>query len=265
MRFVAFLVFATCIGGCARTPPPAAVSAPSRPASLGKAGGSGSGVEIYFVRHGETIANATGRYNGRTLNTLSATGEAQARSVAQALHGISFDAAIVSPSLRAEVTAAETLSEHGLTATIWPEFNECCTQHGAARLKSASKRLGLGTTVTVPISLASVLRIDPTDNRLYAPANYADGLVQTQIASSRIRTLLGHEHKPSGVYRLLIIGHSAQGSRFLDLLLDRKPIGDIELKNGEIVILRAVPGGAFKLSSKIDNPNQSRRVDPRMR
>lgn len=222
-------------------------------------------VEIYFVRHGETVSNATGRYNASGLNKLTAAGEAQARFVAQALVRVSFDAAIVSPSLRAEITGAETFREHSLAATIWPEFNECCTEHGAARGKPASKRLGRGSAVTVPTSLTSVLRIDPTDSRLYAPAGYADGLVQTRISADRCRALLAHVRKTSGVYRLLIIGHSAQGSRFLDLMLGRKPIGDIELKNGAIAVLRAESGGQFKLVRKIESPNQSRRVDPRMR
>src|SRR5579863_1945060 len=113
--------------------------------------------EIYFVRHGETVANATGKYNGATLNKLSPTGEKQAAAVAKELAGVQIDAAIVSPSLRAELTAAETLREHHLKATIWPEFNECCTEHGEARKLPASKRLLKGAAVTVPSALSAIL------------------------------------------------------------------------------------------------------------
>jgi hypothetical protein len=113
--------------------------------------------------------------------------------------------------------------------------------------------------------VAAVLRIDPTDSRMYTPANYADGINQTQIAAERSKALLRHVQKDHGVYRALIVGHSAQGSRFLDLMLGRKPIGDIELKNGVIVVLRAEPGGPFKLVKKIENSVRSRPVDSRMR
>ncbi|MHB8634973.1 MAG: histidine phosphatase family protein [Fimbriimonadaceae bacterium] len=222
-------------------------------------------VEVYFVRHGETVSNATGHYNARSLNELTAAGAAQATSVATTLAHVAFDLAIVSPSLRAEKTAAPTLREHHLIATIWPEFNECCTEHGAARRKPASAHLGRGARVTAPSSLASLLRVDPSDNRLYAPANYADGLLQVQVAASRTRALLMHVQKPRGVFRVLIVGHAAQGSRFLDSMLGRRPVGDIELKNGVIVILRAEPGKQFKLVRKIENPHKSGRIDPRMK
>lgn len=223
--------------------------------------GGAPGQEIYFVRHGETVANATGRYNGSTLNKLSAAGEAQVQAVAKALAQVHFDAAIVSPSLRAQLTAAPTLRELRLTAVVWPEFNECCTEHGAARLKPPSPRLRFGGKASIPASLAEILRLDPADNRLFAPADYADGIAQTRLAASHVRRLLAD----SRLHRILIVGHSAQGSRFLDLMLGRKPIGDIEIKNGGIYVLREQPGGTFKLVSKIENPVKSARVDPRMR
>lgn len=217
--------------------------------------------EIYFVRHGETVANATGRYNGSTLNKLSDAGERQARAVAQLLAKVHFDAAVVSPSLRAELTAAPTLRTHHLVATIWPEFNECCTEHGAARKKPASKDLPLGAAINVPRQVADVAKLARAEDRLYAPANYADGLKMVAASATHVRFVL----RNPDIHRLLIVGHSAQGSRFLDSMLGRKPIGDIEIKNGWVYVLRSGPDGAFRLVQKIANPVSSGRVDPRMK
>lgn len=216
-------------------------------------------VEVYFVRHGETVANATGKYNGSTLNKLSAVGEAEANAVARALKNTRFDAAWVSPSLRAELTAAPTLRDHHLVATIMPAFNECCTEHGAARLRAASKRLGRSATAQAPHELADVLRA--TDERTYAPANYADGITQTKIAAKELKDAADHGR----FSRILIVGHSAQGSRFLDVLLGRKPIGDIEVKNGEVFVLRMQANGNFKLVRRIENPYSVKHEDPNMR
>jgi len=211
-------------------------------------------VELYFVRHGQTVSNATGRYNAAGLNKLTATGEKQAQAVAKALAGIRFDAAFVSPSLRAEITAAPTLRQHRMVAFIAPEFNECCTEHGAARRRPASRRLPMDGPAKAPASLGGLVQVDPMNSRLYAPANYADGMLQVSVAAERTRALLRHVQKSQGVFRELIVGHSAQGARFLDLMLGRKPTPDIELKNGVIVVLRAEVGQPFRLVRKIENP-----------
>ncbi len=215
--------------------------------------------EVYFVRHGETVSNATGVYKDSTLNVLTPAGEAQAKFVAQTLKDIPFDAAIVSPSLRAEKTAAETLREHHLVATIWPEMNECCTQHGAARNEVVSYRLPKGGAVTVPKGFADILQVGDGDTTMFAPKSYSDGIVQTTIAATRFDAFFSHQVKPgTRVYRVLVVGHAAQGSRFLDLLLWKKAIGDIEIKNGSITILHREPGTKFILMKTIINPNKSR-------
>ncbi|CAN7156254.1 histidine phosphatase family protein [Mesorhizobium amorphae] len=57
--------------------------------------------EIYLVRHGETEWSASGKHTGRTDIPLTAAGEAAARSVAERLKGLSFQAVWSSPSQRA--------------------------------------------------------------------------------------------------------------------------------------------------------------------
>lgn len=65
---------------------------------------------IYFVRHGETEWNHSGRYQGFTDIPLNAVGLEQARLCAEALKNVELDRIIVSDLSRAVVTA-ETIAE----------------------------------------------------------------------------------------------------------------------------------------------------------
>ncbi|UAJ12915.1 histidine phosphatase family protein (plasmid) [Polymorphobacter megasporae] len=63
---------------------------------------------MYFVRHGETAWSLTGQHTGRTDLALTTHGEAQARALAPALHGIVFAHVLTSPLQRAQQTCALT-------------------------------------------------------------------------------------------------------------------------------------------------------------
>lgn len=60
---------------------------------------------IFFVRHGESEANAARRFSGRMDSPLTARGRAQAETVADALAGVSFDRIIATPLSRSLDTA----------------------------------------------------------------------------------------------------------------------------------------------------------------
>lgn len=64
-------------------------------------------MELYLVRHGETLWNLEGRYYGHSDIALSEKGVAQARKLGQYFHNIEFDKVIVSPLKRAMDTAKE--------------------------------------------------------------------------------------------------------------------------------------------------------------
>jgi uncharacterized phosphatase len=61
--------------------------------------------ELYFVRHGETDWNAAGRLQGREDVPLNSNGEAQARRLAEALHGLGIERILTSYLSRARRTA----------------------------------------------------------------------------------------------------------------------------------------------------------------
>jgi probable phosphoglycerate mutase len=63
-----------------------------------------------MVRHGETAWNAAGRVQGQLDIPLSDTGHAQARALAQAIGGESFDVIYSSDLVRVQQTAAPTVA-----------------------------------------------------------------------------------------------------------------------------------------------------------
>lgn len=64
-------------------------------------------MEIYLVRHGETVWNREGRYYGKEDVPLSEEGIRQAKELGNYLRQITFDKVICSPLRRAKDTARE--------------------------------------------------------------------------------------------------------------------------------------------------------------
>ena len=62
-------------------------------------------MKVYFVRHGETDWNKTGRLQGRTNIPLNENGRYVAELTRDALSNVQFDVAISSPLIRAKETA----------------------------------------------------------------------------------------------------------------------------------------------------------------
>ena len=77
---------------------------------------------IYFVRHGQTAANATGVIQGQTDVLLDETGLAQAKLVGARLKKHHFDAIYSSDLTRAMVTAREIADGREIIAT--PQLRE---------------------------------------------------------------------------------------------------------------------------------------------
>ncbi len=69
-------------------------------------------MKIILARHGETLWNAEGRYQGQVDIPLSEIGEGQARALGARLHDIEITRAVASPLSRARRTAELALGEH---------------------------------------------------------------------------------------------------------------------------------------------------------
>lgn len=81
-------------------------------------------VTLYFVRHGESEANAARRFAGRTDSPLTERGRAQAKAVAEALAKVHFDRIVSSPLSRCRDTALVIARRHQLPVDLEPDLVE---------------------------------------------------------------------------------------------------------------------------------------------
>ncbi len=166
--------------------------------------------DLTFVRHGETVANATGKYNSRTLNVFSKKGQEGVDVVTKKLEAEPrFDIILVSPSPRALRTIAPYLRDMHQRATICPLLYECCT--GRRPKNAKAKPYKIGAAITIPSDIGPYFIILRGQDRLpYAP-DYESGLGQVEAFVSQFRTQYSHR-------RVLLVGHSGQGGQFLHAL-----------------------------------------------
>lgn len=81
--------------------------------------------DILLVRHGESEANATGRFACRTWDpALTETGRSQALELARYWHNAPVRYLVTSPLLRAQQTVAPLAQDHALTPVILPDLAE---------------------------------------------------------------------------------------------------------------------------------------------
>jgi broad specificity phosphatase PhoE len=81
-------------------------------------------VTFYFVRHGESEANAARRFAGRTDSPLTERGRKQAEAVAETLAKVHFDRIVSSPLARCRDTAVVIARRHQLPVDLEPDLVE---------------------------------------------------------------------------------------------------------------------------------------------
>ena len=163
--------------------------------------------DLVFVRHGETVANATGKYNSRTLNAFSAKGQAGIDALTKRLLAARrFDRILVSPSPRALKTIAPYLRATHQRATVWPLLYECCT--GRRPKDAKATKFAYGEKISLPKDIADLFIVEPGHDRLPVASDYDSGLAQVDASIAEFRDLY------SGG-RVLLVGHSGHGGHFL--------------------------------------------------
>lgn len=166
-------------------------------------------IDLTFVRHGETQANASGHYNARTLNQFSAKGEKQVAALTEWLRKQRrYDLILVSPSPRALKTVAPYLRETHQKAVVWPLLYECCTGH---RNATAPTKLEWGPKLTIPADLQDCFIVRPSMDRLPNSPDWGRGLAQVQGSVRQFAALCSGK-------RVLLVGHSGHGGQFLHSL-----------------------------------------------
>jgi broad specificity phosphatase PhoE len=164
---------------------------------------------LTYVRHSETVANATGKYNSRTLNTFSEKGEQLIKDLTEKLvKEPTPDSILVSPSERALRTIAPYLRRVHRQAIVSPLLYECCTERPK---KPMAKSFGYGATIKIPADLSGLFVVPKDADRLPAPKDYGEGLAQVRDFTERFQKSF-----KSG--RIMLVGHSAMGGLFLKRL-----------------------------------------------
>lgn len=118
-------------------------------------------MDIYFLRHGESQANAD--YVFATPDSpLTEKGIAQAREAARTFHG-TFDRIIASPLLRTRQTAAYFCAEH----PEWPavEFDERLAEYRVGTFAGRSRE---GVTAEMLVHAEGAEDVDEFAGRIFA-------------------------------------------------------------------------------------------------
>ena len=165
------------------------------------------GPTVTYVRHAETVANATGKYNAKTLNTFSAKGKAQVQALTKRLlKAGKFDEILVSPAPRTLQTIAPYLAATGQRARIWPLLYECCT---GRRPKGAHPtKFAMGPRIEVPTAYRDLFILNVGEDRYPVSADYNAGLAQVRASVNQFGKTYTNE-------RVLIVGHSGHGGQFI--------------------------------------------------
>lgn len=92
-------------------------------------------LELYFIRHGESVGNREDRFRGRHDFQLNQNGIRQAEALRDELRGIPFDAVYSSPLSRALKTA-QIMADGKIPVTIRDGFNNISLGDWENELKS---------------------------------------------------------------------------------------------------------------------------------
>ncbi|MEO7793292.1 MAG: histidine phosphatase family protein [Thermoanaerobaculia bacterium] len=81
-------------------------------------------MQLFLVRHGQTVSSRENRFTGSSDPPLTAEGEAMARALAVAYGAVPWSAIYSSPLLRARQTAGPLCERGGVEATLEPGLAE---------------------------------------------------------------------------------------------------------------------------------------------
>jgi broad specificity phosphatase PhoE len=165
-------------------------------------------VTFYFVRHGESEANAARRFAGRTDSPLTERGREQAEAVTKALAKFPFDRIVSSPLSRCRDTALVIARRHQLPVDLEPDLME----------------IDVGDRTGTPFDEARGLPEWSDDGFVAWPRG--ETLDQVLSRAHRVITRIASENAGQ---RVLVVGHGGVTrilmSHFLGLLprLDSSP------------------------------------------
>lgn len=184
---------------------------------------------LYLVRHGETMWNREGRYQGHRDVPLSEAGREQARRLAERLRGVRFDRAYSSDLVRCMETARILLAARDLEATPDPRLREM----------SYGRWEGL--------TLEEVSRRHPEEAAAYRRDGVGTRIAEgesLQDVAARVKQFSDELLKDSGL-RVLVVTHGGALKALLFVLLgvDLRHRGRFVIDNASLTVVRAGGSG----------------------
>ncbi|MBN1600976.1 MAG: histidine phosphatase family protein [Chitinispirillaceae bacterium] len=218
------------------------------------------GLTVYFIRHAETVANASGEQGGsgpiENHDTLTASGEKQVQELKDYLikENIKPDLIIVSPALRAQKTIEPFLTATKSTAQIWVELNECCGQEPTGD-PLPTERPDAKWKLKINKYTENFSFRTSDDIYFWYPQSYEEGLFMVMTARDRLLQLFSQSGKT-----VIAVGHAVNGGIFLGLLrgydmITTEPSRPVYLMNTGIhKLTQDTVDGTFTLKQNINNP-----------
>lgn len=207
---------------------------------------AGDGLDIYLIRHAETMGNVTGDYSETNQRTFSPKGLEQVAALPGKLEAYCFDHILVSPAWRTQQTILAYLVANSLQAEVWPELEEVdCTMTGG---ETPAAAITMGEVMQLVDTNAFRFR-EPAADHHCQPANPAEALTQLQRAIRLIRKRFGGSGQS-----ILLVGHSCSGSRLAELLLGLKAAGRFAPANTALFHIRQDSAGRGEMLVKNDAP-----------
>ncbi|MCF8262498.1 MAG: phosphoglycerate mutase family protein [Melioribacteraceae bacterium] len=199
-----------------------------------------AGTELYFVRHAESVANATGISSEENNRSFSERGKKQIDSLNILIENKIFDLIVTSPKWRAQNTILPFLKISNQKAEIWPEFAECCWQDDRSESNMSKIPIGEEFEISDPEYLSardaeSIFEYSTSDS-------YSNGINQIRKGVE----LLRNKYFNKGM-KILIVGHSYSGANLLKILLNKDLDSELKLKNAKLNFLREKNENEFEL------------------
>ena len=211
-----------------------------------------NGLDIYLIRHAETMGNVTLDYSEANQCTFSPKGLTQVAGITEKLKDLTFDEVLVSPTWRTRQTILPYLKAHNVTAEIFPEAEECCCDCRADTLPAAA--IPLGEKIIINEDETPYFRLRDTNTLFrFAPATEEESVAQIHRAGDLIRSRFGGSGKS-----ILVVTHSCSGGRLISELLGLKLNGRFGPGNAALTHLRQEADGRFSLLTLNDAPFQPR-------
>ncbi|NLW31538.1 MAG: T9SS type A sorting domain-containing protein [Fibrobacter sp.] len=218
------------------------------------------GLTIYFVRHAETVANASGQQGGggpaEDHDSLTELGQKQVSKLTEFLleENIVPDLIAVSPTVRTQKTIEPFLEEMDLKGQIWVELNECCGDEPSGTPLPTQRPESRWKMPVTKISDNFIFATEE-DEYYWWPSSYEEGLFMVMTARDRILDNFSQSGKS-----VMIIGHAVNGGILLGLLrgydmLHNEPERPAYLMNSAVNLLtQDTLTGDFTLKQNIHTP-----------